>query len=184
MKSHQRFLALLAMLALVIAACGGEDTNVGDDENGDNGNVVTSPSNDGDGNDDEGNNGGDGNNTLVPGTTFGNIPGMSDECVAVANLSLAISQVLSGTFQGVPDDVVDSLPAGSREDGQIIADALNDFATALADAGIDLSQGIGALSQDQLVTWGELSGEVFNDELEEVVDRFGNTIADECAPGG
>lgn len=117
-------------------------------------------------------------------TTFGNIPGVSDECTAVANLSVALSQALSGSLGGIPEGILDAIPADARADGQIILDAIEEFAGMLEADGIDLSQGgLAGLTPEQLDTYVTASAEVFGEEVEAAADRFGQ-YAVTCAPGG
>ncbi len=162
MKGNVRFVAVVALLVLA-AACGGDDSaDAGDDAGG----------------------GSDAQTATTFPSTVGDIPGVSGECEALANLSLAISGVLTGTFDGLPDDVVGNLPGDAQADGEIVADAVQEFSDRLDELGIDLSQGLGNLSAEQLQAFSDISGEVFNDDVDAAVNRIGITMADDCAPGG
>ena len=177
-----RFATLVAVLALVVAACGGGDDDADAGTGNGNGARTEAPSDNGGGGDDDNNNN---NNNLGVNTTFlGNIAGLSDECTAIANLSIAFSQAFTGTFEDVPADIINSLPAEARAEGQILADALDEFASGLEEAGIDLNllEGIGSLTPDQIQQYSEVSERVFNDEVEDAADRLGEA-AEGCAPG-
>lgn len=155
-----RRLLVLVVIALVAGGCGGSD----DGENA----ATTVPA--------------DGAGNVV--TTFGNIPGVSDECTAVANLSVALSQALSGSLGGIPNDILDAIPGDARADGQIILDAIQRFAESLDADGIDLSQGgLAGLTPEQLESYVEASAEYFDADVEAAADRFGQ-YAVTCAPGG
>lgn len=168
MNRFGRLFTLIAVLTLVITACGGGDD--GADAESDNAAQTQAPS--------------DSDNPGVNTTFFNNVPGLNDECTAIANLSIAFSQVFTGTFEDVPDDIINSLPAEARAEGQILADALDEFASALEAEGIDLNllEGIGSLTPDQLAAYAEVSERVFNDEVEAAADRLGEA-ATGCAPG-
>lgn len=151
----------VALLTMVVAsACGGDDA----------------------GNDSAGGNDGEDSATTLP-SSVGDIPGLSAECEAFADLSLAMSNTLGGGFVGIPDDLVDRLPADARDDGRVIVEALQEFGDRLEDAGIDLSQGIGSFDEGQIETYGEISGEVFDSDVEDAFDRLAGMVADECALG-
>ena len=149
-----------ALIVAIVSACGGSDDTEGS--------VTTVPDN--------------GAGDVI--TTFGNIPGVSDECTAIANLSVALTQAVSGSLGEVSDDILDAIPADARADGQIILDALREFAGRLADDGIDLTQGgLAGLSPEQLETYVEASADIFDEEVEAAADRF-SQYAVTCAPGG
>ena len=179
MKRSGRFTTLAAVLVLVLAACGGGD----DDAGGGNAPVdadspAVGPSGGGGGDD------GGGNDGVV--TTFGNIPGLSAECTAVGNLSLAMTGALTGSFDGVPDDIIDALPAVARDDGRILVDALDEFAAGMQAAGIQLDQqtGLANLSQEQIEEWSALSERIFDDDVEDALERLSAAVSAACAPGG
>jgi hypothetical protein len=158
MRAYARVVGVLAVVAALVVGCGGDDADT-------NGGVDATAG-----------------ATTIP-STVGNIPGVSSECEALANLSLSISQVFAGSFQGVPNGVVDALPSEARADGQIIADALVEFDERLDELGIDLSDGMASLSPEQLEAFGDVSGEVLNDDVDAAVNRIGIQMADDCAPG-
>jgi hypothetical protein len=175
MRRFGRLSVVAFALALVLAACGGGDDSAGEgDDAGDGGRVTTAA----------GGGGGGGGDGVV--TTFGNIPGLNDECTAVANLSAAFSQALTGSLGELPDDIVNSLPADARDDGRVLADALEEFSAGLQAAGVDLTnlQGLGALSPEQLEAWANLSETVFDEEVEDAVDRLSEAVSAACAPDG
>lgn len=117
-------------------------------------------------------------------STFGDIPGVSDECTAIANLSIALTQAVSGTLGEVAGDILDAIPADARADGQIILDALEEFGARLAEDGIDLTQGgLAGLTPEQLETYVNASADIFNEDVEAAADRF-SQYAVTCAPGG
>lgn len=151
----------VALLTMVVAsACGGD--NAGGDAAA-------------------GNDGG-GSATTVP-SSVGDVPGLSAECEAFADLSLAMSNTLAGGLAAMPDDLVDRLPADARNDGRVIVEALQQFGDQLAAAGIDLSQGIGSLDQGQIETYTAVSADVFDSEVEGSFDRLATAVAEECAIG-
>ena len=79
-----------ALIVAIVSACGGSDDTEGS--------VTTVPDN--------------GAGDVI--TTFGNIPGVSDECTAIANLSVALTQAVSGSLGEVSDDILDAIPADER----------------------------------------------------------------------
>lgn len=157
-----RKMATLVAVVVLASACGGSD------EDAEGATTSTSP--------------GAGSGEVV--TTFGNIPGVSDECTAVANLSVAVSQVLSGNLGDIPDDILDAIPADARADGQVILDAIRLFAESLDADGIELSQGgLADLTPEQLEAYVTATAEIFDADVEAAADRFGQ-YAVTCAPGG
>lgn len=164
MKRISRLL-LVAVLGMAVVACG-------DDGSGGDATIPTGTDGSGVG------------DVTIP-TGVGNIPGVSSECEAYANLSLAMSSAFTGGFGGFSGDLVSQLPAAGRADGAIIVAALQEFSGGLAAAGIDLSQGnIGTLTQDQLQVFSDLSDSVFTDEVNDAFDRLSEVVEAECALGG
>lgn len=167
-------LLLVLLLAVTVAACGDDDvSDLGD------GQTTSAPvfGGDGDGSDDD--------NTTFP-TAVGNIPGVSSECEAYANLSLALVNVFSGGFSGFGGDLVSSLPPSGQADGAIIVDALQRFSDGMAAAGIDLSAagGMATMDADQIATFTQLSEEIFTDDVDAAFDRLSELVEAECAVGG
>ncbi|HSF84224.1 MAG TPA: hypothetical protein VLG28_01020 [Acidimicrobiia bacterium] len=156
MQGRGRLVVAVAFL-LAVAACGGEDD-------------AAAPSSEQ-----------DASATTFP-SSVGDLPGVSGGCEALANLSLAISSVVSGNFTGVPSDVVGNLPEEARADGQTLVDAIEEFHERLEQAGIDISQGLN-LDEEQLDEYVDINAEVFNDDVDAAVNRLGVTMAGECAPG-
>lgn len=170
MHRYVRMVAVATVFVLVVAACG-------DDDSADNGDVSGA-----------GDNGGNPEVTFDPDETIpvtvGDVPGFSSECEALANLSLAIGRAFSGGFDEVPSGIVDDLPSDMRADGEILLEALSEYGKRLEEAGIDLSQGLAALSADQIEVYSEVAGEVFDEELEDTVDRISEAAAaSDCVPG-
>ena len=171
-------LLLVALLALTLAACGDDDdvADLADDPT-----TTTSGSVVGGGSDD----GSSGSDTTFP-TSVGNIPGVSSECEAYANLSLALVNVFSGGFTGFGGDLVSALPPAGQADGAIVVDALQRFSDGMAAAGIDLTAqgGMAAMDADQLQAFSDLSEEIFTDEIDAAFDRLSELVEAECAVGG
>lgn len=161
MKGTKRWFFVLLGVVLAVAGCGGDDSSDAGDVGG---------------------GGGDETATTFP-TSVGDVPGVSSECEAVADLSLAISTVLSGQFGDISDDVVDALPSDARADGTLLVDALREFGDRIDAAGIDLSGGLGGLSAEEIEVYSDISGEVFDEDLDAAVERIGQVAAVECAPG-
>lgn len=168
-KRVRPILLLLTVLALVGAACGGDDPS-GDP--GPDGETVL-PGDQGTGL---------GDSSTLP-TAVGNIPGVSGECEAYANLSLAMANVFTGGFSGFDGDLVSQLPSAGQADGAIIVSALQQFSDGLAAAGIDLTQGMTGLSADQIQVFSDLTESVFTDEVDAALDRLSELIEAECAIG-
>lgn len=168
MSKYYRPLILVIVLALTVMACGDDD--FGGDFGGDQGTNVPGFGDDGFG---------DGDATLP--TSVGDIPGVSDECEAYFDLSFAMSAAFTGDFDGLAGDLLAKLPAAAQADGAIIAGALQDFVDGIAAAGIDLSQGVGSLSQEQLQAFGEIGDSVFTEEVNDAFDRIGELAAENCA---
>ena len=176
MTTYLRSLIIVVVVALAVAACGDDD--LGSDLGGNTSADVPGFGDDGFGDDGFG----DGDATLP--TSVGNIPGLSSECEAYLNLSLAMSAAFTGEFSGFDGDLVSRLPAAAQADGAIIVAALQEFSDELAAAGLDLSQGLATFSQEQIQAFGDLSEEIFNDEVDAAFDRLSEAGAAECAIGG
>jgi hypothetical protein len=161
-----RTVTLVAVLALSLVACGDDDSIGG--LPGDAGNL---PGDVGD----------------IPGDIGdlpGNIPGLSDECQAYASLSFAMSGAFSGSFDGLDGGIVANLPAEAQADGAIVVAALQDFSDGLDELGIDLSQGMGNLSQEQVQAFSELGESTLTDEVNDAFDRIGELASATCAVEG
>jgi hypothetical protein len=167
MSRHLRPLVLVLVLALTLVACGDDDSIGGlPGDAGDlPGDVGDLPGDAGDLGD-------------LPGV--GDIPGLSDECSAFLSLSSAMASAFTGTFSGFEGDLVSSLPAAAQADGAVVVAALQEFSNALADAGIDLSEGIGTLSQEQLQAFSQLGESIFTDEVNDAFDRIGDVASASC----
>lgn len=174
MHKYVRLVAIVAVLALVVAACGDDDSA----ENG--GNADAGNNNGGNGSDNSLETFGP-DDTLP--TTVGDVPGLSSECEALANLSLAFSSALTGGFDGVPSGLVDDLPSEFRAEGEAIAEALEEYSRRLEEAGIDISQGIFTLSEEQIEVYSDIADELFDDELEDSFERLATDMADDCLRG-
>lgn len=153
MGTRRRLIVLLGVV-LALAGCGGGILGGGADET-----AMTLPA------------------------SIGDIPSVSSECEAVGNLSLAISSVLFGRFDQISDDIVDALPSDARADGAVLVDALQEFGDRIDAAGLDLSGGLGSLSAEEIEVYSDISGEVFNDDVDAAVDRIGRVALGECALG-
>lgn len=165
-----RTILLVTLLAMTVAACGDDDVS---DLGGGQGTNVPGFGDDG-----------FGDSSSLP-TSVGNIPGLSSECEAYANLSLAMASVFSGGYDGFATDIVSQLPPEGRADGAIVADALQRFADGLAAADIDLSNGgMATLSAEQIEAFSAISEDVFNEDVEAAFDRLSDLVEAECAIGG
>jgi hypothetical protein len=160
---------MLAALVLVLAACGGDPVGdaAADTPYGDGGSIFDDA-------------GGD----TLPGSV-GNTPGLSGECEAIANLSLAMSSAFLGNFNGFDGNLIGSLPSGIQADGAIVVGALQEFSDGLAAAGIDLASpsGMAGLSPEQMEAFSTLSEEIFDDEVNDAFDRIGEAAEAECSTG-
>jgi hypothetical protein len=161
---------MAAVFALVVAACG-------DDDSADNGASA-----------DNGNSSGNPEATFDPDETIpvtvGDVPGLSSECEALANLALAIGRAFTGGVEEVPAGIVEDLPSEMRADGEIVLEALTEYSRRLEEAGIDLSGGVFSLAEDQIEAYSDITEEVFDEELEDAYERIGEAAAvSDCIPG-
>ncbi len=179
-----RFLAIVAVLVLVAAACGDSGTTATDDPTaGD-----TSPSNTSASGDTTAATSGD---TAPPATsggtlplTIGNIPGLSDDCQALANVFLGFSGIfLGGDVPDINLDAIGDLPGGLQADAALLIAGAQAYSDGLADLGVDLTDpaSFAALTEEQQQAFGDLADSIDTDEFNDAVDRLSAYAEVECA---
>ena len=150
-----RIIGLVAALAILVAACGDSGSPVEDA-------LAEESANDLFSGDDSG---------TIP-ATIGDIPGIDDECEAIANVFLAMASVLSG--QSVDMSAFDALPSSLEADAQVVVEAFDDYADGLAELGIDLNdpEALANLSPSQLEGFNQLAEQVDSDALNAAMDNL------------
>lgn len=167
MKGYLKYLALVAVFALIATACGDSGSSPFD-EAADTAISTTEDTGGGDdGGDDGGGGFGDAGDDTIP-VTVGNIPGVSGECEALLNVFLSMSRAfIGGEFVAVDLQSFSELPGDLQDDAALVVDTLNDFAEGLEDMGVDLTDPQWALAltpaqQQAFATLGEtLDAEAF-----------------------
>lgn len=180
-----RFLAIVAVFALVAAACGDSGTTELADD--------TSPPDTSSSGDPTAATSGD---TAPPATaapstaigtipvTIGNIPGLSDDCQALANVFLSFSGVfLGGDVPDVNIDAISDLPGDLQADVALVIAGLEEYADGLAELGVDLTDpaSFAALTEEQQQAFGDLADSIDTDEFNDAADRFSAYAEVECA---
>ncbi|MCP3974071.1 MAG: YebC/PmpR family DNA-binding transcriptional regulator [bacterium] len=173
-QRSSRLVIVSMALTLIVAACGGGDDETAGDNDGGDGTTGSTAA------------------TVVP-TALPNIPGLSDECRALANMMLAATQAFTGINEnvdemfaaaeaGVPDDL--------RDDVAIVKKAVESFGAALEELGVNPFQDPTAFANlteeqiEQLEAASDLlDGEDVNNAFDEISD-WGERECDEFAPGG
>ncbi len=149
MARYLRGFAVLAVVALTAAGCGdsGDDAGNGGDGGSDTQTSVAD--------------GGDSDDTLITlGALLDDIPGLDDDCLAIANVFAAIANASlaiggqvdfdAGDAQALFDQAASGLPADLQGDIQVMADAMIGYFQALSDIGFDLSDPGAAPSEEQI----------------------------------
>ena len=139
-------IATLLALTLALGACGGGSDDTGDDTGGDSAEQSDTGSNDGTGADTNGDQpaGGaeqgesdDGDTTII---TVDDVPGISDDCQAIANFIGATGQLLSGEVdpteaRAILDDFLASVDDSIRADAEVMAGATAAFLDVIEEFG-------------------------------------------------
>ena len=179
-----KMIALLAVLLLVGAACGDSGGN-GNDPFGI-GTATTSDPGTSPGGGDTG-----GDNATVPtlGTLLEGIPGLNNECLAVANVFLAMGQVIATGGAGsdaLLAEAAAGIPAELQDDLAVIATALAAYSNALEDAGIDLTDpgAFGNLTEAQINQLNAIDEIIDSDEVNQAFDNFEAYGDAQCADFG
>ncbi|MEE8330525.1 MAG: hypothetical protein V3R84_02040 [Acidimicrobiia bacterium] len=183
-----RFLAIVAVFVLVAAACGDSGTTATDDPTaapaGD-----TSPSDTSASGDTTAATGGDtappatSGGTLPP-LTVGNIPGLSDDCQALANVFLSFSGVfLGGDAPDINLDAISDLPGDLQADAALLIAGAQAYVDGLAELGVDLTDptSLATLTEDQQQAFGDLADSIDTDEFNDAADRLSAYGEVECA---
>jgi hypothetical protein len=174
--SRLRPLLLIVALALIVAACG-------DDDSGLLGDAPTA-------NTEAGLPFGGGGSDEIPNTlpeTIGNVPGVSGECEALLNLSLAMANAFTGGGGDIDPGFVSGLPPGLQADGALVVGALQQFSQGVQDLGVDLSDpaNFAALSEEQFAALDALNDQIFDEEVDAALDRISDAAEVSCSvPGG
>lgn len=179
-----RFLAFLACLSLIVAACGdsgGTTTNGGSD-----GGQTQATSG-------EGNGDGNGDGTVTLGTLVDDVPGLSSECVALANVFGSLSQV-GLAFGGQADFDVDEvqaqfedarrgLPDDLQDDIDVLAEAIIGYFEFLAGLDVDLDdpQAIASLTPADLEQLTEAAALFDSEAVQQAGDNLSAYGEAECA---
>jgi hypothetical protein len=174
MTVARRPIVALVVLAVLFAACGGDDDGAGGDTTTSTTAVTTTAGSS------SGDNGDDGGGVDLAGA----FTGQCQEAVAgVAAAMSAYSSGLAGAFTGQIDEdelqasadelraMADGAPAELKNDLEVIANALGDFYSGLADIGIDVSGGA-IPTPEQLNQLSELSESFDTEELQTATDNI------------
>ena len=174
-----RLLAVLLALALIGAACSGDSVDDAIQEEAQNQGTGGGDGGGGDGGDDDG---------TIPNTAIGDIPGVSDECEALANLVLGFSQlVVGGDASQILAAAQSGLPSSLDDEIAIIMEAADQYADALG--GIDLTDpnAFATLSPEELAQLEEASQAIDTDAFNNAFEAVSTYAEAECAqfvPGG
>jgi hypothetical protein len=171
-KAYLRFLAIIAVFALVAAGCGDSGSSPFDTAT-----AATSPSGLGD----EGG-GLFSSDETIP-VTVGNVPGLSDECEALLNVFLGIGSAFLGGYSGPSLDALSGLPGDLRNDAATLIDALQAYSDGLAELGIDMNDpnSFATLTEAQQQAFAELGEEIDSDEFNAAADRLSAYGEAQCA---
>jgi len=190
-----RLFALIVALTLVAAACGGdsvEEALVEEAQSQATGGTDAGAAGDDEGADDEGTDGGSTDDTIgtLPDTPVGDIPGLSSECEALANLVFGFTQlVIGGDADQLLAAAQSGLPSSLDDEIAIIMEGANQYADALGDLEIDLSDptSFAALSPEEIAQLEAASQvidtDAFNSALE-AVSEYGEAECADSVPGG
>lgn len=166
--------AVVGALALLATACGDDDSSTPFDGGGF-----------GADDDDEGGDFGDLGDLELPGDV-GDIPGLSDDCEAIANVFLSFS---SAFFGGDPVDAdssrFDGLPGELRDDADIVVGALNELYEEFDRLGLDLSDptAFATMTEEEAAAFGELSDNLDSAEVSDAMDNLEVYATAECDQG-
>jgi hypothetical protein len=128
MNSLRRLVFLLAAVALVASACGDDSGSSSPETTG------ADSSSDGD--------------IAIPDLDDLDLPGVSDECLAVAQAAAEAASAAGAAFtpggdlsqtETFFDGAIDAAPDEIKDDFEVLAQAFGDYAQAIQDAGADLS---------------------------------------------
>ena len=177
----KRLIALFVVVLLLAAACGdsGSDSTEPAATSGDSAATTQPGSTDAPA------------TTSAPGTTsgdtipatIGDIPGLSDDCEALANVFLSFASIFSGGGVNIPDSsAFNDLPGNLQDDAEIVIGALSDWADGLADAGIDLTDpsSLASLTEAQQQQLQALSEAFDTTEINDALDRMSDYGEAEC----
>ena len=172
-RRFSRLVIVGTAMVLVVAACGG-----GDDDSA----------------------GGDGDNDGTPGSTAAtvvptalpNIPGLSDECTALANMMLAATQAFTGLSDNTDEMFAAAeagVPSELRGDFEIVKGAVERFGAAMEELGVNPFQdptAFASLTPEQIAQLEEASDLLDSEPVDAAFDRISEWGARECddfAPG-
>ncbi|MDH3731537.1 MAG: hypothetical protein OES13_10540 [Acidimicrobiia bacterium] len=178
-----RFLTIVAVLVLVAAACGDSGSTLTDD-------TTAAPTGDTSASADT--TAATSGDTAPPATsgdtlpplTVGNIPGLSDDCQALANVFLSFSGIfLGGEAPDLNLDAIGDLPSELQADAAMMVAGLQAYADGLADLGVDLTDpaSFAALTEDQQQAFGDLADSIDTEEFNAAADRLSAYGEVECA---
>lgn len=180
-----RMSALVLVLMLLGAACGDSGDEGGGDGDGSDATQVTSTTA-------GGGDGGDTDETVITlGTLAENIPGIDDECVAVANVFGYLAQAsfaLSGQAdfdtseaQQQFEAAAAQLPGDLQDDLEVLADGLFAFYEAIQDSGLDLTDPGAVPDASQLAALEEALATIDTEEFDAATEVLGNYADEQCA---
>ena len=184
MKRLLRMLTMVSAMALMAVACGSTDSQ---SESATLSNTEAGEES-GDGDDSsEGEEGGDdtvfdSDDIELP-TDVGDIPGLSDECEAIANVFLSMSTAfLGGGAIDADLSSFDKLPGELQDDAATVVSALNKLYAGLESLGVDLSDptALASLTADQAATFAQIGEGLDTAEFDEASENLSNYAEAEC----
>ncbi len=124
----------------------------------------------------------------LPGASIpdvGNIPGVSNECEALLNLSIGVSQLVLGTSnaQEIIEAAKGDFPGELGDDIQAIAEAVGQYESALGDLQIDLVNNplaFAALTPAQLTQLEAAGAALSTTRVDQAFENIPNYAEKEC----
>ena len=154
-------------MVLVLAACGGDSDPVGDSAE-----ATIAP-------------------TEAPTTVPGNEPNLGDECLALADFALDVSEIMTGQFSGIDQvfaTVSANLPGELGNEVDVIKTALLQFESATEESGVDLSdpEAVATLTPEQLGGFDEAYSamQLATNDAFEAIAAWGVAACPELVPDG
>ena len=170
---------LIAVLALVAAGCGGDDSSEAGGDATDTA-VVTETS--GDDSSDTTDDMTQATTDDTTGTTGDDLGNLSEECAEFAGISSKLAQSLSGGTTGIDeaakvfDELADRVPEEIRDDYRVVADNFAKIAEALK--GVDLTSG--ATDPETIAKLQELGQTLDSAEVREATENLEAWARENC----
>jgi hypothetical protein len=191
MSSYRQYLASIATLAMILTACGSDDSSATLGQAPSNGasNEVDESEVD-ESEVDESEVDLEGLDLDELSDAVGNLPGVSGECEALLELFISIGGVFlgGGDVSSFDAGALAGLPGDVQQDAELVAGTLAQFSNALQDLGVDFSDpaSFAALSESQTEEFRALSDSLDTEEFTAASDSlsaYGEQECDEFSPG-